>query len=93
MTQLGFVPLLNERLRSSIIVTFRMPADPRFSFDAFYRQLRDRGFVVYPGKLASADSFRIGCIGRIDEEVMRRALVAIAESMAAMGVRSGEPAQ
>jgi 2-aminoethylphosphonate-pyruvate transaminase len=92
MTQLGFVPLLNERLRSSIIVTFRMPADPRFSFDAFYRQLRDRGFVVYPGKLATADSFRIGCIGRIDEEVMRKALVAIAESMAAMGVRSAEPA-
>jgi 2-aminoethylphosphonate-pyruvate transaminase len=91
MVQLGFAPLLDERLQSPIIVTFRMPADPRFSFEAFYKELRRRGFVVYPGKLTSADSFRIGCIGRIDEEVMRGALVAVAESMAAMGVRSGEP--
>jgi 2-aminoethylphosphonate-pyruvate transaminase len=92
MKQLGFVPLIDERLQSPIIVTFRMPADPSFVFEEFYGQLRQRGFVVYPGKLTGADSFRIGCIGRIDEEVMRRALIAIAESMAAMGVRSGAPA-
>jgi 2-aminoethylphosphonate-pyruvate transaminase len=92
MTQLGFAPLLPESLQSPIIVTFRMPADPLFSFEAFYQKLRQRGFVVYPGKLATADSFRIGCIGRIDEEIMRRALAAVADAMTTMGVRSGEPA-
>ena len=92
MAQLGFAPLLRASLQSPIIVTFRMPADPRFGFEEFYGQLRQRGFVVYPGKLTTTDSFRIGCIGRIDEEIMRRALAAIADTMAAMGVRSGEPA-
>jgi 2-aminoethylphosphonate-pyruvate transaminase len=92
MTQLGFAPLLPASLQSPIIVTFRMPADPRFVFDDFYGRLRRRGFVIYPGKLTTMDSFRIACIGRIDEEIMRRALVAIADTMAAMGVRSGEPA-
>src|SRR5512144_348917 len=92
MAQLGFAPLLPARLQSPIIVTFRMPADPRFVFGEFYGQLRRRGFVVYPGKLTTADSFRIGCIGRIDEECMSRAVEAIADAMAAMGVRSGEPA-
>jgi 2-aminoethylphosphonate-pyruvate transaminase len=92
MTRLGFAPLLPASLQSPIIVTFRMPAEPRFVFDDFYGGLRRRGFVVYPGKLATADSFRIGCIGRIDEEIVRRALEAVADTMAAMGIRSGEPA-
>lgn len=92
MTRLGFAPLLPASLQSPIIVTFRMPADPRFVFDQFYGRLRRRGFVVYPGKLTTADSFRIGCIGRIDEEIVGRALVAVADTMTAMGVRSGEPA-
>ena len=92
MARLGFAPLLPESLQSPIIVTFRMPADPRFVFDGFYGRLRQRGFVVYPGKLARTDSFRIGCIGRIDEEIMSRAVEAIADAVAAMGVRSGAPA-
>jgi 2-aminoethylphosphonate-pyruvate transaminase len=30
----------------------------------FYDRLKERGYVIYPGKLTVADSFRIGCIGR-----------------------------
>jgi 2-aminoethylphosphonate-pyruvate transaminase len=92
MTRLGFAPLLPASLQSPIIVTFRMPAEPRFVFDDFYGGLRRRGFVVYPGKLATVDSFRIGCIGRIDEEIVRRAVEAVVDTMAAMSVRSGAPA-
>ena len=61
---LGFETLLPDGLQAPIIVTVRMPADPRFQFEAFYDRLSRRGFVIYPGKLTVADSFRIGCIGR-----------------------------
>jgi 2-aminoethylphosphonate-pyruvate transaminase len=74
-------------------VTFHMPADPRFVFESFYDKLRERGFVIYPGKLTVADSFRIGCIGRLGETEMKAALAAIAAVMAEMGVASGAPAQ
>ena len=33
-------------------------------FETFYDRLKRAGFVIYPGKLTAADSFRIGCIGR-----------------------------
>jgi 2-aminoethylphosphonate-pyruvate transaminase len=92
MAELGFETLLPEPLQAPIIVTFLMPADPRFHFETFYNRLRDKGFVIYPGKLTIADSFRIGCIGRIDETVMRAALVAIRETLDEMGVGSGAPA-
>src|SRR5215469_13224143 len=92
MRRLGFETLLPDRLQAPIIVTFYMPADPAFVFDSFYDKLRQRGFVIYPGKLTVADSFRIGCIGRLGEGEMRGALAAVAEAMAELGVTSGAPA-
>lgn len=92
MRAMGFEPLLPEHLQAPIIVTFRMPADPRFVFEDFYDRLRARGFAIYPGKLTVAPSFRIGCIGRIGPEQIRAALAAIRDVLAEMGVTSGRPA-
>ncbi|CAB3803312.1 2-aminoethylphosphonate--pyruvate transaminase [Paraburkholderia caffeinitolerans] len=86
MRALGFKPLLPDALQAPIIVTFHMPEDPRFVFAQFYESLKARGYVIYPGKLTVADSFRIGCIGRIGEKEMRAALAAIGEVLDEMGV-------
>jgi 2-aminoethylphosphonate-pyruvate transaminase len=91
MRKLGFETLLPDRLQAPIIVTFRMPADPRFVFETFYDRLRERGYVIYPGKLTVADSFRIGCIGRLGEAEMTGALAAIKAVMGEMSVPSGAP--
>lgn len=86
MQKLGFVPLLPPPLQAPIIVTFRMPAHPRFVFPRFYAGLKKRGYLIYPGKLMLADSFRIGCIGRLYPEDMRGALAAIEAVLEEMGV-------
>jgi 2-aminoethylphosphonate-pyruvate transaminase len=93
MRGLGFEPLLPDRLQAPIIVTFRMPADPRFAFQEFYDKLKERGYVIYPGKLTVADSFRIGCIGRLYPDHMRGALAAIQDILGEMGVNSLKPAK
>ena len=92
MAAMGFETLLSRELQAPIIVTFRMPADPAFVFEAFYDRLREKGFVIYPGKLTLAPSFRIGCIGRLGEAEMLGAVAAVGETMAEMGVTSGAPA-
>jgi len=86
MRKLGFTTLLPDDLQAPIIVTFHMPKDPAFVFQTFYDRLRDLGYVIYPGKLTVADSFRIGCIGRLNESHMRDALAAIEAVIAEMGV-------
>jgi 2-aminoethylphosphonate-pyruvate transaminase len=91
MRAFGFESLLPEAIQAPIIVTFHMPADPRFHFETFYERLRDRGYIIYPGKLTVADSFRIGCIGRLGENEMRGALGAIGATLNEMGVSSGAP--
>jgi 2-aminoethylphosphonate-pyruvate transaminase len=88
MRALGFETLLGNNLQAPIIVTFRMPADPAFRFQAFYDALKERGYVIYPGKLTVADSFRIGCIGRLYPDHMRGALAAIRDILDEMGVKS-----
>ena len=92
MRALGFETLLPTHLQAPIIVTFRMPADPRFVFERFYDRLSEQGYVIYPGKLTVADSFRIGCIGRLGEAEMKGALDAIRRTLAELGVASGAPA-
>ena len=93
MRELGFETLLPDAIQAPIIVTFHMPADPSFVFQTFYDCLGERGFVIYPGKLTVADSFRIGCIGRLGEEEMRGALDAVRETLALMGVTHCGPKQ
>jgi 2-aminoethylphosphonate-pyruvate transaminase len=88
MRELGFQTLLGDNLQAPIIVTFRMPADPNFKFQAFYDALKDRGYVIYPGKLTVADSFRIGCIGRLNADHMRGVLATIREILNEMNVTS-----
>jgi len=86
MRSLGFRTLLPDALQAPIIVTFHMPTDPRFDFQRFYDGLKDRGYVIYPGKLTVADSFRIGCIGRLHPHHMHGALAAVRDVLEDMGV-------
>ena len=91
MRELGFETLLRDRWLSPIIVTFFNPAHPGFLFDEFYERMKTKGFIIYPGKLTVVDSFRIGCIGRMDEAVMRQVVDAARRSLAEMGVDSAAP--
>lgn len=91
MRDLGFETLLKDRWLSPIIVTFFNPADPNFVFDRFYQLMKGKGFIIYPGKLTVVDSFRIGCIGQMDEHVMRQVVQAAGDTLAEMGVVDATP--
>jgi 2-aminoethylphosphonate-pyruvate transaminase len=78
MAKLGLRPYLDPVVQSSIITAFPFPTDPKFSFDAFYRSLSDRGFLIYPGKLTVVNTFRIGTIGRLFPTDIQELIAAIA---------------
>ena len=89
MRALGFETLLDDDLQAPIIVTFRMPDDPAFVFEDFYERVKAKGYVLYPGKLTVAPSFRIGCIGHLSADDMRAAMAAISAVLCEMGVGNG----
>ncbi|WP_417420910.1 2-aminoethylphosphonate--pyruvate transaminase [Halomonas sp.] len=86
MRALGFSTLLENRWLSPIITTFLSPNDPAFEFSAFYAALKARGFLIYPGKLTEVESFRIGCIGQLNADVIEDLLMAIQDALTEMGV-------
>eukprot|EP01098_Paradermamoeba_levis_P006956 TRINITY_DN2886_c0_g4_i3.p1 TRINITY_DN2886_c0_g4~~TRINITY_DN2886_c0_g4_i3.p1 ORF type:complete len:413 (-),score=127.04 TRINITY_DN2886_c0_g4_i3:64-1302(-) len=91
MRQLGFKTLIADHLQGPIIVTFHMPADKNFHFQTFYDRLKDKKYVIYPGKLTVAPSFRIGCIGRIFKSDILDALKVIEETLKEMKVTNCGP--
>lgn len=91
MRELGFVTLLQDAWLSPIITTFFCPEHPAFDFPRFYDLMKARGFVLYPGKLTRAESFRIGHIGQVDAGVMRAVVANVKEVLAEMGVDSAAP--
>src|SRR4030095_7556846 len=92
MTELGFRPFLDASIQAPIIVTFHAPPDPRYTFREFYDRVRDKGFILYPGKLTQVETFRVGCIGAIGPDEMRHAVNAIRDTIAELGIRRTTPA-
>ena len=86
MREMGFKTLLPDDLQAPIIITFGMPEHDKFNFNDFYDRLREQGYVIYPGKLTVAESFRIGCIGRLGENEIRGALTAIRNTLDDFGI-------
>lgn len=93
MREMGFETLLSHNLQAPIIITFKMPADPVFDFQVFYDRVKDAGYVLYPGKLTVAPSFRVGCIGHLGADDMRAALECMKGILNDMGVSNGAPAE
>jgi 2-aminoethylphosphonate-pyruvate transaminase len=79
LSGLGYRPLLPAEHRSPIITSFLYPADPKFSFDALYDALKARGFVIYPGKVSQAETFRVGTIGHVFPADFERLVKSFAE--------------
>ena len=76
MRAIGFKTLLPDASQGPIITSFLYPTAD-FDFHSFYDQLKAKGFVIYPGKISDADTFRIGNIGDIFPDDMEALLQAI----------------
>ena len=77
MADLGFKQLLPNEIQAPIIITFLQPKNVNFEFKKFYNCLSDKGFIIYPGKLTVANTFRIGCIGNLKSDDIEEAIDAI----------------
>ena len=86
MARLGFKPFLQPAVQAPIIVTFHAPAHANYDFKRFYDGAKQRGFILYPGKLTEVETFRVGCIGAIGRNEMQQAVNAVAETLREMGI-------
>jgi 2-aminoethylphosphonate-pyruvate transaminase len=88
----GFETVLADEVAAPVIATFHQPADPRYDRERFFEAMWRRGFVMFRGSLTPFPTFRIGCMGALDEAVMAAVVRAVGEAMAEIGVRDCRPA-
>jgi 2-aminoethylphosphonate-pyruvate transaminase len=87
MQKMGFAALLNQENQSPIITSFLYPKDTSFTFAGFYEALKQKGFVIYPGKISKLDTFRIGNIGEVYPNDIDQLLAAIKETSSEEAVK------
>jgi 2-aminoethylphosphonate-pyruvate transaminase len=75
MKRIGLSPYLPDSLQSPFITTFKYPEWNGFTFESFYQFLKNRGFVIYPGKLTDAEVFRIGTMGDVHKKDIKKMCV------------------
>lgn len=79
MAKLGIKPYIDSTHQGPIITTFYYPENHKFSFSQMYEYIKERGYAIYPGKVTEADTFRIGNIGEIYEEDIRKLMEILRE--------------
>jgi 2-aminoethylphosphonate-pyruvate transaminase len=84
MAKLGLRSFLPAAIQAPIIVTFYAPDSPRYAFKSFYNAVKARGYILYPGKLTTLETFRVGCMGQLGERGIGGAVEAVGQVLAEM---------
>jgi 2-aminoethylphosphonate-pyruvate transaminase len=84
MAKLGLRSFLPAAIQAPIIVTFHAPDNPRYNFKSFYNAVKARGYILYPGKLTTLETFRVGCMGQLGERGIAGAVEAVGAVLAEM---------
>jgi 2-aminoethylphosphonate-pyruvate transaminase len=87
MRAIGLAPYLRAEVQGPIVVNVHAPADPAWTLQGFVDALKERGFLISNFYNTAAPSFRVGCIGAIGPDDMRRFVAAADSALGAMGVR------
>lgn len=82
---LGFRPYLDFSVQGPIITSFFYPAGSAFTFQEMYDYIKARGYVLYPGKVMQADTFRVGNIGEIYVEDIEKLAAIMADFLKEAG--------
>lgn len=65
MKKIGFKQFIPDEHQSIIITSFLIPEN--MDFNKFHSKLKQRGFVIYPGKIEESNTFRLANIGIIEK--------------------------
>ncbi len=83
---LGLTPCLAREHQGPIIVNVHAPDDPAWDLQRFVDALKRRGVLISNFYNTPGPSFRVGCIGAIMPDDMRRAVGAMAEALNELGI-------
>ena len=85
---LGFRQVIRPEWRAGLVASALYPDDPNWSFEKVHDYCYQRGFTIYPGKISTANTFRLCALGAIDETDIADFFVVFREALAEIGVKT-----
>lgn len=85
LKRLGFDCLIDRQLQSGLVAAVRYPEDSNWDFEKVHDYCYERGFTIYPGKVAEMNTFRLCALGAIDEEDIEAFFKVFEEALKACG--------
>ncbi len=91
LSAIGLRPCLDLADQGPIVVNIHAPPDPAWSLPKFVVGLKARHFTISNFYNTAEPSFRVGCIGHVTPDDMRRFVAAVDDTLVELGVqiRSG----
>lgn len=71
LDKLGFKDLIRREWQAGLVVSVLYPDDDNWDFEKIHDYCYERGFTIYPGKVARTNTFRLCALGAIDEQDIR----------------------
>ena len=68
LDELGFRQVIKPELRAGLVSSAIYPDDECWNFEKVHDYCYERGFTIYPGKISTANTFRLCALGAIDKE-------------------------
>ena len=84
---LGFKQVVKPEWRAGLVASAIYPDDASWSFEKVHDYCYKRGYTIYPGKIATTNTFRLCALGTIDEQDIENFFVVFREALVECGVQ------
>lgn len=84
---LGFRQVIRSEHRAGLVASAIYPDDAHWNFEQIHDYCYQRGFTIYPGKIATTNTFRLCALGAIDEEDIVEFFKVFREALVVYGVQ------
>ena len=88
LDRLGFKDVIRREWQSGLVVSVLYPDDPNWDFMKVHDYCYERGFTIYPGKIASANSFRLCSLGAIDVADIEAFFAVLEEALKTLNIKT-----
>ena len=92
LTARGFATCLPAVLQGPVVVNVQAPSGPNWDLQVFIDALKRRGVLISNFRCTETPSFRVGCIGAVTPDDLRRAAAAMADTLEDLGHRPQQAA-
>ena len=86
LEDLGFRNVIKREWQAGLVVSAIYPDDGNWDFEKVHDYCYERGFTIYPGKIADNGTFRLCALGAIDEEDIAAFFQVFREALEHFGV-------